>query len=1115
MRILKKWVLAFTAFTMIISLFTVTSSVQAASVNADTYIKQLIAYYRDYQENAATDIQRVLQELKAVDESKYEAWNQIMNYWSYANTDMVVNDGVAADGLPNDNSVCIVILGFALNSDGTMKSELIGRLQAGLDTANKYPNAYVVVTGGGTASGNPNVTEGGLMGEWLLDQGLSADRLIIENKAPDTVGNAKNTYDILSSNYPDVKSLIMVTSDYHVPRGSILFYSKCLLAAYESGGKPLEMISNAGYNTGSKGYETISLQASGVATVAGVSLSGVSVTLSQLTGLRFAQEGEYQAGEDLKLTVTAEYDNGFSRDVSDLVTVSNFDPSLGANQTITISYTENGITINGLFDLSKTAGSIADNTYLRNLIAKVEVMNLSSYTKASIARLQAALASAKTVVESGTTDNKVVKEAYQNLSNAVNKLAKRVNIAKNMSVEANCNQGDAVKITDGTVSTSNYWASVNNGTNVAASDAEVIIDLGGVYHVDSVQVYPYWGGNRIYKYELFGSKDKINWQKIGENISNDYATSSGFTHDMDEQIAYVKLVGIETKVEGRDDINNLHIIEIQVYGDDAYNLAYLKPVTSSGTDTSAGSSASSSDATVVDGDRSTYWDGGVYADSPWITVDLEAMCQIDEVNIVTYWSRPDNRYYYYDIYTSLDGKNYTLAYSKKDNTDKATIYGDTFDFTATPLYARYVKIIGTYDSVNPSFHLNEIRVLGKAIGDDLIEEMEALKAMVEQAQAVDLTNRTEASITRLQGLIAQAEKLIETPLGSMTLDEITTMKNELNQGISSLEYVDADYTKVDEAIRKAETLNPNDYMDFSAVEETIDAVIRDKKINEQDAVDAMAKAIENAIAKLQKKAQPSDLAALQEAIAKAKALKEQDYAPSTWKVLTAVIERGEATAEKDIAALSEVNECIADIENAIKGLKPREDYRTVTDENISVTGKMEEDVKLLVINTAKKATGLFQELCEKTMNYDEKYFVDKELLNVYDIKLIKNNVQYKAEGTMLVRIKLQKEWIGRDLSVIYIKEDGSFETVRSSIVDGTLSFSVEHFSYYGIVGSKKSVIETPVVKPNQPVQKPGESGTTGADTGVEDYGLLNSMLMLMSGTLLAVYRKKHRVKAWK
>ena len=66
MRILKKWVLAFTAFTMIISLFTVTSSVQAASVNADTYIKQLIAYYRDYQENAATDIQRVLQELKAV-----------------------------------------------------------------------------------------------------------------------------------------------------------------------------------------------------------------------------------------------------------------------------------------------------------------------------------------------------------------------------------------------------------------------------------------------------------------------------------------------------------------------------------------------------------------------------------------------------------------------------------------------------------------------------------------------------------------------------------------------------------------------------------------------------------------------------------------------------------------------------------------------------------------------------------------------------------------------------------------------------------------------------------------------------------------------------------------
>ena len=63
----------------------------------------------------------------------------------------------------------------------------------------------------------------------------------------------------------------------------------------------------------------------------------------------------------------------------------------------------------------------------------------------------------------------------------------------------------------------------------------------------------------------------------------------------------------------------------------------------------------------------------------------------------------------------------------------------------------------------------------------------------------------------------------------------------------------ADYTAVDAAIAKANALNENDYIDFSAVKAALDAVVRDKKIAEQSEVDAMAKAIEDAIAALQYK----------------------------------------------------------------------------------------------------------------------------------------------------------------------------------------------------------------------------------------------------------------------
>ena len=71
--------------------------------------------------------------------------------------------------------------------------------------------------------------------------------------------------------------------------------------------------------------------------------------------------------------------------------------------------------------------------------------------------------------------------------------------------------------------------------------------------------------------------------------------------------------------------------------------------------------------------------------------------------------------------------------------------------------------------------------------------------------------------------------------------------------IVAMIYLPADYTKVDAAIAKANALNKDNYKDFAAVEAAVNAVVRGKDITEQGAVDAMAKAIEDAIAALEKK----------------------------------------------------------------------------------------------------------------------------------------------------------------------------------------------------------------------------------------------------------------------
>ena len=133
----------------------------------------------------------------------------------------------------------------------------------------------------------------------------------------------------------------------------------------------------------------------------------------------------------------------------------------------------------------------------------------------------------------------------------------------------------------------------------------------------------------------------------------------------------------------------------------------------------------------------------------------------------------------------------------------------------------------------------------------------------------------------------------------------------------AMTYLPADYTKVDEAIAKANALNKDNYKDFSGVEAAVKAVVRDKNITEQSEVDAMAKAIEDAIAALQYK--DADYTKVDAAIAKANALKKDDYKDFSG-VETAVkaVVRG-----KNITEQSEVDKMAKAIEDAIAALEKK------------------------------------------------------------------------------------------------------------------------------------------------------------------------------------------------
>ena len=147
--------------------------------------------------------------------------------------------------------------------------------------------------------------------------------------------------------------------------------------------------------------------------------------------------------------------------------------------------------------------------------------------------------------------------------------------------------------------------------------------------------------------------------------------------------------------------------------------------------------------------------------------------------------------------------------------------------------------------------------------------------------------------------------------------EVDAMAQAIEDAITALQYKDADYTKVDAAIAKANALKKDDYKDFSGVETAVNAVTRGKNITEQTEVDAMAKAIEDAIAALQYK--DADYTKVDAAIAKANALNKNDYKDfSGVEAAVNAVVRG-----KNITEQSEVDKMAKAIEDAIAALEKK------------------------------------------------------------------------------------------------------------------------------------------------------------------------------------------------
>ena len=220
-------------------------------------IEELAVYYGSAGDAADEKAAQLLEELAVSDPDAAARWTRIMALWRSVSGDLPIHYDVLPDGLPDTDALAIVVLGFQLNADGSMRDELIERLGVALRSAEKYPNALVVCTGGGTATQDAAATEAGRMADWLTEHGVDPRRVIAEDRSLTTAQNAIFSFDILTERYPQVTQLAIVSSDYHIATGTLLFGAQSILLAAQPDADRIPVVSNAAYRAPSGSLSTM------------------------------------------------------------------------------------------------------------------------------------------------------------------------------------------------------------------------------------------------------------------------------------------------------------------------------------------------------------------------------------------------------------------------------------------------------------------------------------------------------------------------------------------------------------------------------------------------------------------------------------------------------------------------------------------------------------------------------------------------------------------------------------------------------------------------------------------------------------------------------------------
>ena len=126
-----------------------------------------------------------------------------------------IREGSVLKTVPEaDNYDAIIVLGAQVTPDGSPSVQLGWRLDAAYEAWQQKPVPIVVC---GAQGGDEPMPEAVAMEAYLLRKGVPQSNILKDPDSFNTNQNLQNAAALLSS-LQDIKTVLIVTSDYHVPR---------------------------------------------------------------------------------------------------------------------------------------------------------------------------------------------------------------------------------------------------------------------------------------------------------------------------------------------------------------------------------------------------------------------------------------------------------------------------------------------------------------------------------------------------------------------------------------------------------------------------------------------------------------------------------------------------------------------------------------------------------------------------------------------------------------------------------------------------------------------------------------------------------------------------------